>query len=124
MEGQNGLDRDREALSCLPFRWSPVDLVTEALRHGCSEERSRTHFGGLFLSLFTSKGRHTQCIPSKRWGAVCCWPVYSQLGVAALFGRAGTSATIWAHREKGSVLEERHPDIGGGGRDTAALVEH
>lgn len=57
-------------------------------------------------------------------GAVCCWPVYSQLGVAALFGRTSTIATIWAHREKGSVLEERHPDTGGGGRDTTALVEH
>ena len=57
-------------------------------------------------------------------GAVCCWPVYSQLGVAALFGRTSTIATIWAHREKGSVLEERHPDIRGGGRDTTALVEH
>jgi hypothetical protein len=57
-------------------------------------------------------------------GAVCCWPVYSQLGVAALFGRTSTIATIWAHREKGSVLEERHPDIRGGGRDTTALVGH
>ena len=57
-------------------------------------------------------------------GAVCCWPVYSQLGVAALFGRTSTIGTIWAHREKGSVLEERHPDIRGGGRDTSALVGH
>ena len=85
------------------------------------KQLSHTHWGYFSFLVYQ---RHTQCIPSKRWGAVCCWPVYSQLGVAALFGRAGTSATIWAHREKGSLLEERHPDIGGGGRDTAALVEH
>lgn len=45
------------------------------------------------------------------FSGVCCWPVYSHLGVATLFDRAGTCAT-------------RYPDKGSGGRNAAALTEY
>lgn len=43
--------------------------ILEGACPGTGGEATEPHtLGVTFLSLFTSKGLHTQCIPSKRWG--------------------------------------------------------